>query len=373
MTGARHTDVAIVGGGIIGCSIARALASEGLDVTIVDRAKIGRESSYDAAGMLAPQAEAEQPGPFLDLCLESRDMFATLAGELFDEVGLDVWYRADGTLLLAFDEKEAAHLRARAKAFRGMGLECELLTPSAARRAEPALGPNVAAALSVPGDHQVDNRKLVEAYSLSCFARGVHIIEHAPVRAIARDESGRVSGVDTTVGRIAAETVIVAAGCWSNFVEDFPVPVEPVKGQMLMLEMGSPPCRKVLRSERCYVVARIDGRVLVGATMERVGFDKSVSAKSVGSLLEAGREIAPSLANAFGGEAWAGLRPATPDGLPAIGQLEDGLYAATGHFRNGILLAPVTARIVADAVMDREPHASAAMLDPGRFASRPLA
>jgi glycine oxidase len=136
---------------------------------------------------------------------------------------------------------------------------------------------------------------------------------------------------------------------------------------MLMLELSSPPCRRVLRSERCYVVARIDGRVLVGATMERVGFDKTVSAAAVGNLLEAGRQIAPTLATALGGEAWAGLRPATPDGLPAIGYVEDGLVAATGHFRNGILLAPVTAEIVAGLLAGAPPHPAASLLDPTRF------
>lgn len=363
----RHTDVVVVGGGLIGCLVARELAHDGHRVTLVERSKVGREASHDAAGMLAPLAEAEMPGPFLDLCVESRDLHATLANELFAEVGTDVWYRDDGTYLLAFDDAEAEALRARAIVHASLGLESELVPVDIARREEPALSPHVTAALSVPGDHQVDNRKLVEAAALSCYARGVKIVEHTPVRALLRDASDRIVGVDTTAGPIDAACVVVAAGSWSSLIGGFDVPVEPIKGQMLMLELASPPCRRVLRSERCYVVARIDGRVLVGGTMERVGFDKSVAASAVGTLLEAGREVVPTLSSAFGGEAWAGLRPSTPDELPAIGRLDDNLIAATGHFRNGILLAPVTARIVAGLVRGDAPHAAAALLDPRRF------
>ncbi len=363
----NSTDVVIVGAGLIGCLTARALAAEGLSVVVVDRAKVGREASHDAAGMLAPQAETEESGPFLDLCLESRALYPALADDLFAETGIDVWYRDEGTLLVAFDADESERLRTLAARQSRLGLAAEILAAEVARKEEPALSPSIALALSIPGDHQVDNRKLVEAVGLSCYARGVQIVEQTPVRSITRDAAGRVTGVETTAGAIHAETVIIAAGCWSNYVAGFEVPVEPVKGQMLMLELAAPPCRRVLRSERCYVVARIDGRVLVGATMERVGYDKTVSSVAVGQLLEAGREIAPSLANAFGGEAWAGLRPATPDGLPAIGFVEDGLVAATGHFRNGILLAPVTAAIVADLVVGRRLHAALPMLDPRRF------
>lgn len=358
----------VVGGGIVGIAVARALAVRGQRVALVERAKIGREASFAAAGMLAPQAEVESGGPFLDLCIESRDLYPSFVEELYAETGVDVWYRNDGSFHVAFDDEEAARLERDMRTQRELGLECELLAPSAARRAEPALAANITAVLSIPNDHQVDNRRLVDAALLSCYAHGVEVVENTPVRSLRRDAAGRVVGVETTAGQFEAETVVVAAGCWSNLVADFEVPVEPVKGQMLMLELGAPPFRRVVRTERCYAVARVDGRVLVGATMERVGFDKSVSPEAVGTLLEAGREVVPSLANAVGGEAWAGLRPATPDGLPAIGSVEEGLIAATGHFRNGILLAPVTARIVAGIVHGEAPHPSAMILDPRRFA-----
>ncbi len=363
----RHTDAVVIGGGLVGCLVARELANEGHRVTIVERAKVGREASHEAAGMLAPIAEAGESRTFLDLCIESRDLHAGLANELFAEVGVDVWYRNDGTFLLAFDDAEADALRERAAEHAALGLESELVAAGAARREEPGLSPSVTAVLSVPGDHQVDNRKLVEAAALSCYARGVKIVEHTPVRALVRDSANRITGVDTTAGVIEAGCVIVAAGSWSSLIGGFDVPVEPVKGQILMLELASPPCRRVLRSERCYVVARIDGRVLVGGTMERVGFDKSVVASAVGNLLEAGREVVPTLGSAFGGEAWAGLRPSTPDGLPAIGRIDENLVAATGHFRNGILLAPVTAKIVGGLLRGDAPHKAAGLLNPLRF------
>ncbi len=366
----KRADVVVVGGGLIGCMIARGLASEGRDVTVVERSKLGREASHDAAGMLAPQAETAEPGPFLDLCLESRALYPSLAEELFAEVASDIWYRDEGTLLLAFSDREAAQLRTLATRQASLGLRADILTGDEARHLEPAVSPSVALAIDVPGDHQVDNRRLLEAVTLSCYARKVRIVENTPVRSLSRDAAGRVNGVETTTGRLEAELVVIAAGSWSSFIGEFPVPVEPVKGQMLMLELASPPFRRVLRSERCYLVARIDGRVLVGATVERVGYDKTVNPTAVGMLLESAREIVPSLGGAFGGEAWAGLRPATPDGFPAIGFVEDGLLAATGHFRNGILLAPVTAKIVSDLVAGRERHDAYEILDPLRFVAR---
>lgn len=362
-------DAIIVGGGIIGCLIARLLAMQGKSVTIIERGALGREASHDAAGMLAPQSEADKPGPFLDLCLESRSLFPELADDLFRESGVDVRYRDDGTFLLAFDTDEAERLAALAALHTSWGLQAEVLAPAVARQFEPAVAPNVVSVVSIPGDHQIDNRRFVEAAIVSCHALGVKILDHTPVRALLRDANDRVCGVDTTDGIVESETVIVAAGCWSNFVAGFPVPVEPVKGQMLMLELAVPIGRRVLRSERCYVVSRVDGRVIIGATMERVGFDKSVSAAAVGLLLESAREIAPSLASALGGEAWAGLRPTTPDGIPAIGYVEDGLVSAVGHFRNGILLAPITAALVADVVLGNATHKALGFVDPKRFAS----
>jgi glycine oxidase len=370
MDSRAKSDVLIVGGGLIGCSVARSLAAEGLSVTVVERDALGAGASNDAAGMLAPQAELDEGGPFLDLCVESARLFPSLAEELFVEVATDIRYRRDGSLAIAFDEAEVAHLRRVAASHTELGLRAELVDATTARRMEPALSEEIAVALSLPDDHQVDNRRLMHAITASCRLRGVSFVENTSVTQIVKDSSGRVVGIDAEGTRMHAGMTVVAAGCWSSTIEGFPVPVEPVKGQMLALDLVAPPFARVLRSERCYLVSRIDGRVLIGSTMERVGFDQSVSVQTVSALLSGAWEMVPSLASAAAGEAWAGLRPATADGLPAIGVVSDGLIAATGHFRNGILLSPVTSRIVTDLVLGRPAHPSLAVLDPLRFHSR---
>jgi glycine oxidase len=369
MNSKSHPDALIVGGGLIGCSVARALAAEGLSVTVVEREAPGAGASNDAAGMLAPQAELDEGGPFLDLCVESARMFPALADELFTEVGVDIRYRRDGSFAIAFHEAEVERLRHIATVQTGLGLRAELLDPATARRLEPALSESVAAVLSIPDDHQVDNRRLTQAISASCRVRGVTFVEKTTASRLLFDETERVVGVEASGSRYEAGVTIVAAGCWSGQIVGFPVPVEPVKGQMLALDLVAPPFARVLRSERCYLVSRIDGRILIGSTMERVGFDQSVSVQTVSSLLSAAWELVPSLVSAAAGEAWAGLRPATPDGLPAIGELAPGLIAATGHFRNGILLSPITASLVRDVVMGKEPHRALPILDPRRFGS----
>jgi len=360
-------DVLIVGGGLIGCSIGRELALSGANVTIVERDSPGQGASNDAAGMLAPQAELEEGGPFLDLCLASARMFPQLAESLFDEVGIDVRYRRDGTFAIAFDEGEAARLRRICESQRALGLNAEMISGAEARKLEPALSDQVAATLSLPDDHQVDNRRLTHAMSASCRHRKVKFVEDTSVSALERGTDGRVVGVRTTSGVMRAGTTVIAAGCWSSQIEGFPVPVEPVKGQMIALELNAPPFARVLRSERSYLVSRIDGRIIIGSTMERVGFDKSVSVHTVGALLAGAWELVPSLSSAVAGEAWAGLRPATPDDLPAIGVVEPGLVAATGHFRNGILLSPITGKLVADVIVGAPVPTYATVVDPLRF------
>lgn len=363
----RSFDVVVVGGGLVGCSIARELAGEGRRVAVIEAATLGSGASHAAAGMLAPQAEIEEGGAFLALCIESRDLFPGLANELHAEVGAEIRYRDDGSLHVAFGEEEAERLRHIAAVQARLGLEAELVLPEDARRLEPALSHDVTLAMSIPGDHQVDNRRLTAAVIASCRARGVELVERTPVDALALDEVGYVCGVRANGGTVYADTVIVAAGCWASRVAGFEIPVEPVKGEVLALDFSAPPFARVLRSERCYLVSRIDGRVIVGATQKRVGFDLSVASEAVAHLLESAREIVPSLSSATSGEAWAGLRPATPDGLPAVGLVDENLIAAVGHYRNGILLAPMTAKLVADIVAGRPAHPALELLDPRRF------
>jgi glycine oxidase len=361
------TDVIVVGGGLIGCLAARELRADGLSVRIVDRSLVGREASYHAAGMLAPQSEAEEDSPMFRIALQSARLFPGLAEDLYNEVGIDVRFRSEGTFHVAFEDAELENFQELVARQHAVGLTAEIIGPELARREEPALSEEIIGVLSFPEDHQIDNRRLMEAVVASCKKRKVDVVEQAPARELIRDQAGRVCGVSTTAGEFAAGTVVMAAGCWSSLVKGFDVPVEPVKGQILLLELMVPPFRRVLRSADAYLVARLDGRVLIGATMERVGYDKTVSAQAVGALLESARQMVPSLTAAFGGEAWAGLRPATPDGMPAIGWLDEGLMSATGHFRNGILLAPITAQMVADQLSGRPPHPDLPAFDPRRF------
>jgi glycine oxidase len=363
----RSWDTIVVGGGLIGCAAARALAGEGQKVLVLERDALGRGASWAAAGMLAPQAEIEEGGPFLDLCLESRRLHATLAEELRVEVGAEVHYRGEGTFMVAFGDEERLRLERVAAAQRALGLPAEILDGATARAAEPALTHAVSAVLAVEGDHQIDNRRLMAAMIASCRTRGVELREGTPARALLRGPGGQVTGVLVGDEKLGAGTVVVAAGCWSGALEGIALPVEPVKGQMVALQVPKAAFARVLRSERCYLVPREAGRLLVGATMEHAGFDRSVSEEHTHALVEAASVTVPALRKASIVEVWTGLRPGTADGLPAVGWLEENLVAATGHFRNGILLAPITARIVADLVAGRPSHGSLPLLDPRRF------
>jgi glycine oxidase len=225
-------------------------------------------------------------------------------------------------------------------------------------------------ALSFKGDHQVDNRRLTAALAASCRARGVEFVENANVEGLALDDFGFVCGVHLGESIVYSDNVVVAAGAWASRILGFEVPVDPVKGEIIALDCDVRPFARVLRSEKCYLVSRVDGRVLVGATQKRTGFDMTISQESISYLLESARQLVPGLSEVPSAEAWAGLRPATPDGLPAVGYVDDHLIAAVGHFRNGILLAPMTGRLVAGLIEGRRDHPALEPLDPRRFFSQ---
>ena len=315
-------DVAIIGAGIIGLSIARRAAREGMSVVVYDRDGVGGGASNVAAGMLAPVTEAEFGNPeLLELGLAAAERWPAFAAEL--GVGL----RTTGTLIVARDRDEAEALD-REHAFRErLGLRVERMLPSAARRLEPALAPAIRLALHVPDDHAVDPREVVAA-----LAEGVDVVR--------RD----VASVD----ELDADAVVVAAGAWSGRLAD--VPVRPVKGQILRLrDPGGPGLLdRVLRFEGGYLVPRGDGRYVLGATMEERGFDTTVTAGGVYELLRDATELVPGVSELVLEEVAAGLRPGTPGNVPVI-RHEGRTVVATGHFRNGILLAPLTAeRVVAE-------------------------
>jgi glycine oxidase len=369
------TDVAVIGGGVIGLAIAWRARARGLAVTVFDRRDAGSGASSVAAGMLAPVTEAEaSERALLALGMESARRWPAFAAELRDVTGVDVGYRACGTLVVARDGDEAEALDREVELRERLGLRTERLLPSEARRREPALAPSVRLALDVPDDHAVDPRLVAAALVLAARQAGAVLHAGAGVRGVVCDGE-RVTGVALEDGSVVqAGQVVVAAGAWSALVEGVParaqVPVRPVKGQTLrLLDPGGPGLlERVVRFESGYVVPRGDGRYVLGATVEERGFDTAMTAGAVYELLRDASELVPGLLELEIEELVAGLRPGTPDNGPILGAAQEvaGLVWATGHFRNGILLTPVTADLIA-AELAGEPseHAFAA----GRFAS----
>jgi len=360
------SDVAVIGGGPIGLACAWRAARRGLRVTVIDDGEPGAWNV--AAGMLAPVAEAEfGERELLELGLRSAAMYADFCAELGGDPGL----RATGTLVVARDADEAAALD-RLIAFREtLGLAVERLRPSQARRAEPALAPTVRLALDVAGDHSIDPRRLVAAL------REAVDVRRGRATAL-RTEDDRVTGVELGDGAcVAAGAVVVAGGVHTarlGMPEAARVPVRPVKGQVLRLRdpRGAGLVTRVIRGEQAYLVPRGDGRYVLGATMEERGWDTAATAGGVYELIRDMSELVPGVLELEIEELVAGLRPATPDNLPAIGRgALEGLIWATGHHRNGILLTPVTAELVAGLLTGEELPEWARPADPARFAGVP--
>jgi glycine oxidase len=366
-------DVAVVGGGPIGLACAWRAAQRGLRTVVIDSGEPGAWNV--AAGMLAPVAEVDfGEQPHLRLGRESGRRFAAFVEELAEASGRDPGHRAVGTLVVARDADEAAALDRLATFRRSLGLPVERLRPSAARRAEPALAPTVRLALDVPGDHSIDPRKMVPALAEAVSRAGGEVRRGRATRLLA--SGSRVSGVELRDGsRIAAGRVVLAAG--AHTAELYPgVPVRPVKGQVLRLRdpRGAGLTERTIRGEQAYFVPRGDGTYVLGATQEERGFDTAPTAGGVYELLRDMSEVVPGVFELEIDELIAGLRPATPDNLPAIGPgALEGLVWATGHFRNGILLTPVTAELVAMTLTGERVPDWAACADPLRFVSGPSA
>lgn len=358
--------VLIVGAGAIGCALARELALRGARVTVVERAEPGAEASSAAAGLIAPQAEGLPPGPFFDLAIASRALYPRWSEDLARETGIDVGWRRTG--ILRCDLSGAADF-ARFEWQREAGLALEEADSS--RIAEITAGLASAEArrgIFFPDDGIVDPRRLTRALWLSAEAHGVAFVNGTTVRRFVLSD-GRCRAIETDRGVFEADCVVDAAGAWAAFdPQTAPVPVSPVRGQIVDLRPEEPLLPCVVESEDVYLVPRPDGSLLVGATEENAGFCKEVTAQGVRTLLDAACRLVPSLSRARFAGAWAGLRPGSPDGWPILGASGvPGLLFATGHFRNGILLAPVTAQWMADAALGH----SARAIDPfsaARFA-----
>jgi glycine oxidase len=366
------TDVAIVGGGIMGSAVALRLAQRGVAVTVIERGIPGAEASSAAAGILGPQMEADGPGPLLDLGLMSRALYPDLAEELRQATGIDVGHDRSGVLAVALDEAGEAALVARRHWQTTRGLRVEWLDGDAARAREPALAPGVRSALCFPDDAQVNARDLARAFSQAAAAAGARFLTGRYVRRV-EIAAGAVTGVELDGERLPAGAVVVAAGSWSGLVEGAGVPsqvVRPARGQLVSIETRPPLFRHVVSVHgRGYLVPRRDGTVLAGSTLEMVGFRKQVTVGGLVAILTLARAVVPALADAEVTGSWSNFRPFTEDHLPVLGTTAvRGLVLATGHFRNGILLAPVTAEAIAELVATGRSAIDLAPFSVARFA-----
>jgi glycine oxidase len=368
----NSSQVAIIGGGVIGLAIARALALRGVrNVLIVERSNLGAEASSAAAGMLAPQAEADSADDFFQLCCQSRDLYPAFAQSLNEETGIDIELETSGTLYLAFSEEDERELEKRYEWQTRAGLEVEKLSGDMAKLLEPSISNGVRAALRFPLDTQVENRRLISALATANEALGVNVLTGVSVDSL-NIKRNRVTGIETSRGFVACEKVVIAGGAWTSQVisEALPNPrIEPVRGQMVSFDATPQIARHVIYSPRGYVVPRRQGRLLAGSTTEHAGFDKRVTAAGVQSIVTSALEITPAIAALPLTSTWAGLRPRAADGLPVLGPCAEiaGVFYATGHYRNGILLTPVTAELLARAIVDEEVSPPLQIFSPDRF------
>lgn len=366
-------DVVVVGGGVIGLAVAWRTAARGASVTVVDPAP-GSGASWVAAGMLAPVGEAQVgEEPLLALGLNSWERYPAFVAELEAATGRSTGFRDCGSLFVARDADEWAALTRDAGLRSALGLDMVALSSHECRRIEPRLAPRVRGGLLAEGDRQVDPRALLSALLVACEQGHVTIVRESAAITAA---GGRVTGIRSPAGHIAAGTVVLAAGSASARVRGLPAqavpPVRPVKGQILRLRLrgGEPLTAHLIRGRDVYLVPRDDGRVVIGATVEEQGDDTTVTAGAVDDLLRDARDLVPDVAELELLETSAGLRPGTPDNAPLLGWSSvAGLMIATGHYRNGILLTPVTADCVASMLAGEESPAVFGPFTPERFAA----
>jgi len=365
-----------VGGGIIGCATAYELAKAGCRVTVLERDTPGGEASGAAAGLLAPLGESREPGPFQTLAVESWRLYPKVVEELEAATGMNVQYVTAGTVypLPGGPEIEAARERMTWPLARQFGVE--LLEDARLREREPALADDIPAALFVQGDHWVNNERLVAAYAQAAAGRGVVIRSGVEVSEIVI-EAGRVRGVVAEGARLEADAVLLAAGAWSGQLmvsrrgasRGERLPVEPVRGQMLCVSNSPPLLGHAVHGRSVYLVPRPSGELLVGATVEHVGFAREVTDEAIERLIDEAVSLVPGIGARALLSSWCGFRPWAPDSLPILGPWPgvDGLFVATAHFRNGILLAPITAHLLGQCVLAGRAPALLSPFLPDRF------
>jgi glycine oxidase len=367
----KHLDVAIAGGGLIGSAIALELAQAGLSVGVFEKGEPGREASWASAGILSPAPEAPGMIPIVPLAKASMGLYPGFVANVEEMSGQSVGFRPFGTMDALFSRDATRDLSTLIALHHGLGLRAEPLRPEEARELEPALSPEVEAAALRPEEASVDNRALTRAVLLAAQKSGAEIFPNHDAEAIWR-EKGRCAGLKLRDENVSAKWTVIAAGCFSANIKGVAAyaPVRPAKGQMISMRADELKIERVLWSEKIYIVPRNDGRILAGASVEYVGFDKHVTAGAVEKILSDAIELVPGLANARIEETWAGLRPDSPDHLPILGPTDlDGLLMATGHFRSGVLLTPVTARLMREWITQQWVSVDWERLSPMRFAT----
>ncbi len=365
----KVADVVIIGGGVIGASIAFELAANKIAIVLLDRRQPGREASWAAAGMLSPGPDSPQALPLVPLAKESMRLYPAFVGELEEIAGTTTAFKRDGTIEVFTTPDGETERDKMVSEWRTLGLAIEPVTIAGARKAESTLGPAARAAAWLPQEATIDPRLLIEALLSAAKSRGVEIHADSAVTSVVLD-GNRCSGVVANGTTIAAKSVIVAAGCFSGGIDWLAryAPTRPVRGQMLALRSADKILGRTLRSSKGYLVPRADGRIIAGSTLEEAGFDKYLTPAGIQTILNGVLELAPALANAQLVDAWAGLRPGTPDSLPILGPTDiRGLYMATGHYRNGILLAPATAKLLSEWVLGNVPSLAVEAFSPLRF------
>jgi glycine oxidase len=371
----KSFDVVIIGGGVIGASIAFELAAEKLRVAVLDRQQPGREASWAAAGMLSPAPDSPRDSPLVPLGRESLRHYPGFVSAIEETSGESVGHAREGTLEIFSAVGGEARRDGRVAECRGLGLAAEPVALDTAQRWEPAIGPAARAAAWLPEEGTVEPRSLMSAVVVAATRRGAEFCPDRGVSGLIR-EKDRCTGVIAGGGEISAGHVVMAAGCFSREIapesEWFAcyAPTRPVRGQMMALRPDGAGLRRVLRSERGYLVPRRDGRIVAGSTSEEVGFERGVTPAGLRKIFDAAIELFPALAGAEVLETWSGLRPGTPDDLPILGPTDiEGLMIATGHYRNGILLAPVTAKLMREWITGSHGAFDASTYSPMRFAN----
>jgi len=366
----RPVDVLIIGGGIMGTSAAWELARHGAECLVLERSVPGAEASSAAAGILGAQAEAHAPGPMTELCLASRARYGKFAATLSKETKIDVGYRECGVLRVGFERAAVTKLTQAVAWQSKRRLSFERLNARALAALEPALSAKVSGGVRFAADSRVEPRALLRALHIAALARGVRFQSGAFVRRVALS-GGRAVGVVLDDGsELRARNVVVAAGSWTSLIDGLGLPpgqVIPARGQIIELELPAPPLSHVVFGPGAYLVPRDDGRLLIGSTLEFVGYEREVTAGAVRDLLLCATALVPALERAALRATWSNFRPYTKDELPLLGSTQiPGLFLSTGHYRNGILLAPISAEIVRAAVLGQRAPLSLSAFRPER-------